>query len=311
MAEQLLAFEWFAGRDHKDVITITPGDTDRRAVAASVAPSQDHALVDWSPDGQTIAFVVGEWYFGTSIWTVGADGQEAVELLGPSDDCRLGVNFPAYSPDGKSLMYVCQDGVDGADPNLEMKLMVLDLASGASTEVVTVNLPDELLYPRWSNDGQTAVVNLFQWDSEPEEDVWIGSQVATVPISGGDIVRLTAADMWAGDPDWSPTEDLIVFGTYGILDKDMSRPSTIYTMRPDGSGQTVIAESAGDGLTRLTGPRWTPDGERLLISIAVGEGTEVTDVKLAFLELDGTVTRIPFGPDEDLSGVGARLQPMP
>jgi Tol biopolymer transport system component len=181
-----------------------------------------------------------------------------------------------------------------------MKLMVLDLASRASTEVVTVNLPDELLYPRWSNDGQTAVVNLFQWDTEPEEDVWIGSQVATVPT-----------DMWAGDPDWSPTEDLIVFGTYGILDKDMSRPSTIYTMRPHGSGQTVIAESAGDGLTRLTGPRWTPDGERLLISIAVGEGTEVTDVKLAFLELDGTVTRIPFGPDEDLSGVGARLQPMP
>jgi len=308
--EPLIAYEWFAGRDHKDIVLVKQDGTERHPVATDIEVREDHGVLDWAPDGRTIAFVVGEWYLGTSIWVVGVDGQNAEELLGPSEDCRVGVNFPAYSPDGSSMMYVCQDGEDGSDPNLIMKLMVLDLGSGDSTEVVTVHLPDELLFPRWSRDGQTAVVNLFQWDTEPEEDVWIGSQVATVPISGGEVTRLTEADMWAGDPDWSPTSDEIVFGTYGILDKNMGRNSTIYTMQPDGSDQTVIAESAGDGLTRLTGPRWTPDGERLLISIAVGEGQEVNDVKLAFLDLDGTVTRIPFE-DEDLSGVAPRLQPVP
>jgi Tol biopolymer transport system component len=304
--EALLAFEWYAGRDFKDVVTVRQDGTDRRALAADIEPRQHHADVDWSPDGQTIAFDVGEWYGGSSIWTVGVDGQSAAQLIGPSDACRLGVAMPAWSPDGGRLMYVCQDGESGDDP--VGILTVLDLATGESSEITTVRVPDELLFPRWSNDGKTAVVELRQWDTAPEEDVWVGSQVATVPILGGDVQRLTPADMWAGDPDWSPTSDRIVFGTYGIGVKDMSKPSTVYTMRPDGSEQTVIATSPGDGQTRITGPRWTPDGQRLLVSIAVGEGMSVNDVKLAFLDLDGTLSRIPFG-SEDLSGVAARLQP--
>ncbi len=75
--QALLAFEWFAGRDFKDVVTIRQDGTGRRALATDIEPDKDHAVLDWSPDGQTIAFVVGEWYEGTSIWTVGVDGQAA------------------------------------------------------------------------------------------------------------------------------------------------------------------------------------------------------------------------------------------
>ena len=207
-------------------------------------------------------------------------------------------------------MYVCQDGQSGSDPDLVGILNVLDLASGETTEVMTVHLPDEPLYPRWSRDGQMAVVQLNQWDTDPEEDVWLGSQVATVPVDGGDFERLTPADMWAGDPDWSPIADTIVFGTYGIHD--------------EGHEQAVddLHDAAGwerPDRHRRERNRWTDAPHRPALDAGWSaaadldrgrRGHEVNDVKLAFLDMDGTVSRIPFG-SEDLSGVGARLQPLP
>lgn len=308
--EALLAFEWFVGRDHKDVVTIRQDGTNREAVAATVMPGEDHGLVDWSPDGQAIAFVSGEWYLGTTIWTVRLDGSDAEQLIGPSDECRLGVNFPAYSPDGTKLLYVCEDGTSGEDPDVVEILKVLDLATATSTTVVTVPLPDELLSARWSPDGLQAVVELRQWDTSKPEAEWIGSQIATVPIAGGEFNRLTAPDMWALDPDWSWSRNEIAFGTYGVHPVDTTKTPTIYTIHPDGGGLEAITNDSVVGATRVASPRWTPYGERLLVSIGVVDGNDVVDVQLAFLDLDGTITHLRIG-SENLSGVGARLQPLP
>ena len=298
-----IAYEWFWDRSPKDVMLVRADGTDSHPVAQDIETGEYHAVVDWSPDGQTIAFVVGDFYEGTSIWTVGVDGSGAAMLLGPSDDCSLGVNWPAYSRDGKRLLYVCDDGEFGVGEGIAGILKVLDLATGTSSTVARVVEPEELLNPRWSRDGKIAVVEIRQWDQASGEQV--GSQIATVPIAGGEFTRLTDSELWAADPDWNPTQDLIVFGTYPLEVKDMSKPSTIYTMRPDGSELLAITDGTVDGRTRITTPRWTPDGKRLLVSIAVGSGQSINDVKIAFLDLDGTITRLG-----DLSGVAARMQPV-
>jgi hypothetical protein len=55
---------------------------------------------------------------------------------------------------------------------------------------------------------------------------------------------LTDWTTFAAYPDWSPTEDLIVFSTYDLGQRDggsfadPSPPSDLYTMRPDGTGVT-------------------------------------------------------------------------
>ncbi len=305
----LVAFEWFVDRDHKDVVTINQDGTNRRALAADIKPNEDHAVIEWSPDGRTIAFVSGEWYEGTSIWTIGLDGSDAEQLIGPSDECRLGVNFPAYSPDGTKLLYVCDDGTGGDDPDVVEMLKVFNLATAELMTVATVAVPEELLGARWSPDAAHAVVELRQWDTSQPQWQWIGSQVATVPITGGAFHRLTAPDMWAGDPDWSWPRNEIAFGTYGLHPMDTSQPSTIYTIHPDGTGLELVTDGSGSGNTRVAVPRWTPDGERLLVSIGVVDDGEVTDVQLAFLDLDGLISRLRTGA-ENLSGVGARLQPI-
>lgn len=311
-ASQWIAYDWFANREHhKDVNLIHPDGSGVHAVAADIETNVDHGVVDWSPDGQTLVFVTGQWYDGSKIWTVAVEGGNATQLIGPSDGCRLGVNFPAYSMDGRKLLYVCDDGVAGDDAHITESLMVRDLATGASTKVVTFTLPDELLSVRWSPDGKSAVVELNQWELDGTEVKNIGSEVAVVTLADGKVDRLTESDSWAGSPDWSWTNGLITYGTYGLLDHDMRKPSAIYTVRPDGTDLKEIPTGAHDGTRRVAGPRWTPDGSQLIVSVATGHGGDTENVLIGFLGLDGTLTFIPADGGEMRSGAGGRLQPIP
>lgn len=305
-----LAYEWFGTRDHKDVTLIHPDGTGVHALATDIESDEDHGVIDWAPDGKSLVFSTGEWYFGTKIWSMDADGANLKMLIGPSDECRMGVNFPAYSMDGTKLLYVCDDGLAGDDAHTTETLMVLDLASNTSTRVATFTLPDELLLARWSPDGKSAVVELNQWELAGSEVKNIGSLVAVVTIADGTTVRLTEPESWAGSPDWSWANGLITYGTYGLLDKDMTSPSAIYTVQPDGTELTQIPTDATNGTRRLTTPRWTPDGSQIIVSLALGHGPGIDDVKIGLLDLDGTLTQIPAG-DDTRSGVAARMQPTP
>lgn len=81
-----LLFEWYApGKDHKDVMLVRPDGSEKHVIAGDIEPGREHADATWSPDGATIAFVVGDWYAGAAIWTVPVDGVGAKKLIGPDD----------------------------------------------------------------------------------------------------------------------------------------------------------------------------------------------------------------------------------
>lgn len=67
---------------------------------------------------------------------------------------------------------------------------------------------------------------------------------------------IPGTDPFAHHPDWSPTDDLIVFTTY-----DLSFYSQ--TDEPNGTELTQIT-FFGPGEDRATQPRWTPDGRRII-----------------------------------------------
>jgi Tol biopolymer transport system component len=299
-----LLFEWFAGRQVKDVLLVRPDGSERHVLATDIARDLGHFDATWSPDGQTIAFDVGEWYEGTSIWEVPIDGRGAAQLLGPDARCRLGVAFASYSPDGRQLMYVCQDGTSGTSPDVHETLEILDLATGGRSSLVTLRGRQELIEPSWSRDGATAVFTIDYWSEDLLTQV--GSAIATVPIAGGEISLLTAADVWAGDPRWSPTADLIVYGTHGYSDKDMTLVSTIRVIGPDGSGARVIWPGTDASIGRLGAARWWPDGDHLIVSIATGTDV-IEDIQAGSLTLEGRLEGIA----SHTSGVRFVPRPMP
>lgn len=300
-----LLFEWYApGKNVKDVMVVRPDGSERRVLATDIEPGLEHADATWSPDGATIAFVVGDWYDGASIWTVPIDGHGAKKLIGPDDRCRLGVAFPSYSPDGRRLMYSCQDGTSGTSPDVHETLAILDLASGERASVVTLRGRDELVWPTWSRDGTTSVFTVNTW--APDLTTQTGSYIATVPIAGGPIKPLMDADTWATDGRWSPTDDRIVYATHGYGVKDMSVRSTIETIRSDGTDHRTIwpGTDAADG--RVGAPHWTPDGGHLVVSVATGSD-KISDIHPASLTLDGRLETIPAL----TGGVGFTPRPMP
>lgn len=297
-----LLFEWFAGRQVKDVLLVRPDGSERHVLAADIARDLGHFDATWSPDGQTIAFDVGEWYEGTSIWKVPVGGQGATQLLGPDDRCRLGVAFASYSPDGRQLMYVCQDGTSGTAPDVHETLEILDLATGDRASVVTLRGREELIGPSWSRDGARAVFTINYWSEDLMTQ--LGSAIASVPVAGGEITVLTAKDEWAGDPRWSPTEDLIVYSTHGYAEKDMSLVSSVMVVAPDGSGARTIWPGTGAGAGRLGAARWSPDGSYLIVSIATGTDT-IEDIRGGTLSLDGRLAVLASGTS------GVRFVPRP
>ena len=72
--------------------------------------------------------------------------------------------------------------------------------------------------------------------------------------------------MQATQPNWHPTDDLIVFGTHDLADfQDVWLATNLYTVRTDGSELTPVTQNV-DGDVRATYPTWTPDGEQIIFS---------------------------------------------
>lgn len=290
-----LLFEWFAGRDHKDVQLVRADGSDRRVVAQGIEPTLEHADATWSPDGQTIAFVVGDAYDDSSIWTVPFDGAGASQLIGADDRCRLGVAFPSYSPDGRHLLFTCMDGTSGTSTDVHETVEVMDLASRERTPVVTLKSQEELVWPTWSPDARTALVTVNTWAKDLTTQT--GSYLATVPIAGGPLMPLMDADTWATNGRWSPVDDRIVYATrgYGTVDangdKLMSFRSTIETIKPDGSDHQTIWPGTDVTVGRVGLPHWTPDGDHLIVSVGTGDRV-ISDIHPATLTLDGRLRTI-------------------
>lgn len=213
---------------------------------------------DWSPDGTKIVFASDD--DAGNLYTVNADGTDLVELLSCGDICAF-ADFPAWSPDGEHVAFTGYSAsTDGPPPSSH--IYVLEVATGAVTAVVEQRQPYLVDVPRWSPDGNSLVVGIDQFDEAFNE---VGSAIAIVSASGGDLDLLTDYEDFAYYPDWSWTSDAIVFSTetlgYRASDAPPVATWNLFTIRPDGSDKQQITDSA-DGHF-LWQPSWVPGENRL------------------------------------------------
>jgi len=248
--------------------------------------------------------MVGDLY-ASSVWTARADGTMAHAALKADAECRLGMSSPDWSPNDRSLLFVCNDGASEVDPHFTSTIERLNLATNERTKVERVPAPAQILTARWSMDGRSIVYQLDTFAVDLQ--TMTGSSIRIVPSVGGESRQLTDPAMFAFGPEWSPSRDEIVFSTNGLEFQDSPKGSNLWRIGPDGLGLRQLTTGSVDGSRRFVASSWSPDGNSILLVIATASnGTKLDNLALAVIGRDGGKPVVIAG---GLSGAFPRLRP--
>jgi Tol biopolymer transport system component len=192
----------------------------------------------WSPDGKRIAWnshaVEGGVGFDLSL--IEPDGSNR-EVVQPG----VFVEYPAWSPDGTSIVFMSQEpGASGDDPDYNIYTMAID---GSNVTRLTTH-PGNDGWPSWSPDGSTIAFSstrddcrttsaegcLSTGDIGPYHTLWL------MDADGSNQRRVTTDQVQF--PDWSPDGRYIVYeGRTGLN-----------VITPDGSAAGRIPLDVADPL---------------------------------------------------------------
>jgi Tol biopolymer transport system component len=145
---------------------------------------------------------------------------------------------PAWAPQGRRLAF-----------NVAGNVVVTD-ANGGRRKTIADGID-----PRWSPDGKRIV-----FDTERHGKDVIG----VVGIADGRRPKIFHLALPAQYPDWSPDGSRIAFDAGERPDaRGLTQDPDVYVMRADGTHVRRLTSSPGPYLA-AAGPRWSPDGQRIL-----------------------------------------------
>jgi len=193
----------------------------------------------WSPDGEWLAFGLGYWFFtrntmAAALWRVRRDGTGAEQLT----DGILNAGFPAYSPDGKEIVYrVWGKGQTGG-------LHILNL----ETRKVRVLTTGQDNMPGWSPDGQRIVFTRKGEDAR--KSVNGNYDIYTIRPDGTDLFRCTHHGSSDAHAVWNADGRILFSGSRhgfrdeaALYDQTFQQYGQIYVMNADGSGKRILTDS--------------------------------------------------------------------
>jgi hypothetical protein len=222
----------------------------------------------YSPDGTRIAFTVyvdtcrnGRCSPHTKLVVENADGSSATAA--PSPDPHL----LAWSPDGTQLLYQGKGAGDGCDSCSIGNLHLLDLESGATTQLTDFELSNAWwwqLHADFSPDGSTVIFDLPRsTEYDTRFDLW------SVPVDGGEpslVLRNAVL------PRYLPDGEHFVF-----LQPERGFTGDVISIASPGGGREALVDTTGTWFLAMSPERtqllYPTDGATHLVDIATGQDT--------------------------------------
>jgi Tol biopolymer transport system component len=210
--------------------TINPDSTGLWLVSSDGANNHlllraGYADIDWSPDGNWIAFSnYGRIYKAR----VSADTIDAASIQALTDETDGLCFWPSWSPDGTWIAYDCSP--DNHDA-------IWKIRSDGSEKV---KIRDYARDPDLSPQGNRVLY--LKWLSGK-----IGPDIFSMDLTTGDEVRLTNLREYVRDPEYSPDAARVVFSDLNIC-----------IVNSDGSNLRRIADGWGYN------PSWAPSGQEIV-----------------------------------------------
>lgn len=227
----------------------------------------EHVHPDWSPDGHRL--VLTSRTDVDVLYELDVATDEARELWPCADGC-VGDDEAVWSPDGSRIAFVraMEPLVDGVP---SCALMLGHPENGEVEQLTeTTTCSERATFPHWSRDGTRLAYYRGVYGGDTVES----TAVYVYDVATGGETKLTEDPLFAGDSDWSAGDHWIVFSTYPLNDFQCCQISNLYRIFPDGSGlEQLTHEESPD--RRLTQPRYTPDGEALLVTGVSSAGREL------------------------------------
>ncbi|MEO6340568.1 MAG: hypothetical protein ABIO39_11050 [Caulobacteraceae bacterium] len=225
------------GNPTASVSVMNPDGSDRKKVFQR--PDGAALMPTWSPDCQWIAFGVGTFFGGRSfrpanVQMVKWDGSETKELT----QGQLNLGFPAWSPDGKTIVFRAWGKEDGKDVR---GLRAVNLADNKITTLTTIW--DN--FPFFSPSGDRIVFTR----QLPTTDF----EVFSMKPDGTDVVRLTSTSGADAHATWSADGKEIWFESSRSGFKD---EAPLFDTSPQPYAQIYLMNRDGTNVRQMTDSKW-------------------------------------------------------
>lgn len=209
--------------DGGDLVFVTPDGAPSRT---ALPQAGFHSSV--SPDGARVAVVA------SGLATSGLDGGGRLQLTTFDGTGSDTVTYPAWSPDGRQLVF----SADSMPTSSTERLEVIN-ADGSDRRVLIQQHGPRLQHASWSPDGARIVFSALGG--------YYGSWIGVIRPDGSGYQRI-ARHCSGTSPEWSPDGARIAF----------SDNYSLVIMDSDGTDMRRVPNT-WDGHT----PAWSPDGHRV------------------------------------------------
>ena len=192
----------------------------------------------WSPDG-TKLFLLSDQGGKDNIYSMAVEPFEPVEII---TDSARNLRFPAYSPNGETIVYEAESEETGGE------MMILDVKRQRTSLLLKTEGADT--YPAISpGGGWIAFQNRIDGNLE----------ICLMRSDGTEVRNVTNNSARDTMPAWSPDGGRIVFTSNRDGNYDLTQ---LYVMNADGTNQHRIYYS--DAMSQR--PTWSPDGRQIVFA---------------------------------------------